>query len=201
MSFPIRPPSPFADGLIWSQMCHQRPDHEENDRMMFWSSSTKQLSENFNTNNSNSNNILSQSPASSRISTSWKQTFERILRRDKRKKGSVTSSETSENSTTSRTTNKHVHWIDHDQAVFDACHQFVENLKLFVQHILNNQYEEIYLKHCRTALDQLRGYTDCSQLKKAFDHTIELANNKEKHQLLQQQTFIAQLISRTILSS
>lgn len=184
-------------------MCHQRPDHIDNDRMMFWSSSTKQISENFNTNNSNNNHfLLSQSPTtSSRTNHSWKQTFERILKRNKRKKGSVASSETSDTSMKSQSTSKHVHWIDHDQAIFDACQQFVENLKLFVQDILNNQHGDIHLKHCRIALDQLRNYTDCSQLKKAFDHTIALANNKEKHLLLQQQTFIAQLISRTILSS
>ena len=206
VSFPIRPPSPFADGLIWSQLTttmttHQRPDNEENDRTIFWSSSTKHMSENYNTNNSNNNNLMSQSPSSSRTSRSWKQTFDRILKRHKRKKGTLTPSEKSDYSSSSRSTGKHVHWIDHDQVVFDACHHFVENLKLFVQHILNNQYEEIYLKHCQTALDQLHIYTDCSQLKQAFDQTIDLANKKEKHQLLQQQTFIAQLISRTVLSS
>lgn len=201
VSFPIRPPSPFADGLIWSQLIQQRSDNEENDRAIFWSSSTKQLSDNYNTNNSNNNNLISQSPTASRTSSSWKQTFGRILKRNRRKKSTSTPSETSETSNSSRSTSKHVHWIDHDQAVFDACHHFVENLKLFVQHILNNQYEDIFLQHCRTALDQLHIYTDCTQLKQAFDHTIELANNKEKHQLLQQQTFIAQLISRTVLSS
>ena len=107
----------------------------------------------------------------------------------------------SECSSTSRQHGKHVHWIDKDRAILNACHRFVENLKLFVQNIIADRYEEIYLKNCQIALNELQFFADCSQLQRAFDDTIELANNDKKHQLLHQQTFIAHLISRTVLSS
>jgi hypothetical protein len=179
--------------------------------MNLWSPSTKHLSDHYNTNNSNNNNLISQSPTSSRASSSWKETLERILKPKKTKKVSSiqpktriphsNDSNTSESSITSRQNNKHVHWIDDDKVILNFCHHFVENLKLFVQNIIDNQYEENYLKNCQLALDQLHSFIDCSQLKQAFNHTIELANKNEKHQLLQQQTYIAHLISHTVLSS
>ena len=101
----------------------------------------------------------------------------------------------------SRHNGKHVHWIDDTDTIFNACHRFVEHLKLFVQNIINDKNEEIYLRNCQLSLDELDMLTDCSQLKQAFEYTIELANKHEKIQLLQQQTFIAHLISRTVLSS
>ncbi len=88
ISFPIRPPSPFADGLIWSQISTQRHDSEDTDGVVVWSPSTKQLSVHYNTNNSNNNNNnISPSPVSSSSSPTWKQTFDRILKRKKSKKG------------------------------------------------------------------------------------------------------------------
>ncbi len=208
ISFPIRPPSPFADGLIWSQISNQRNENEDINGI--WPSSTKHLPIHYNTNNSN-NNIIPQSPVSSRASSSWKQTFDRILKRKKSKKTFSSQSQTTithskdcninQDLTISRQNGKHVHWIDDDQGIFNICHDFVENLKLFVQNIINDKYENIYLKNCQIALDELQSLTDCSQLKQAFEYTIKLANKYEKNQLLQQQTFIAHLISRTVLSS
>jgi hypothetical protein len=192
VSFPIRPPSPFADGLIWSQ---------NEDTNGIWPSSTKYLSNHYNTNNSNNNNMISHSPVSSNASSSWKRTLERILKRKKSKKNCSIQLETNENLITSRSNVKHVHWIDDDEDILNLCQYFVENLKLFVQNIINDKYEEIYLKNCQFALDELQSFTDCSQLKQAFEYTIELANKYEKKQLLQQQTFIAHLISLTVLSS
>jgi hypothetical protein len=83
----------------------------------------------------------------------------------------------------------------------NACHQFVDYLKLFIQNVINDENEEISLRNCQICLDELNCLTDCSELKQAFEYTIELAKNQEKNQLLQQQTFIALLISRTVLSS
>jgi hypothetical protein len=106
-----------------------------------------------------------------------------------------------EDSMVSRQSGKHVHWIDDEDAILTGCHRFVEHLKLFVQNVINDKHEEIYLRNCQIALEQLEILTDCSELKQAFQYTIELATKHEKNQLLQQQTFIAQLISRTVLSS
>ncbi|CAF4352150.1 unnamed protein product, partial [Rotaria sp. Silwood2] len=72
---------------------------------------------------------------------------------------------------------------------------------IFVQNVINDQNDEIYLKNCQIILNELNSLIDCSKLKQAFKYTIELANKHEKNQLLQQQTFIAHLISRTLLSS
>lgn len=156
-----------------------------------YSSSIKQLSDHYNTNNSNNNNIRSQSSISTNSSRTWKRTFEKILKRKKpTKKDSLSKCEN----------NKHVHWIDENENLLNLCQDFVENLKLFVQNIINDQYEEIYLKNSQIALDKLQLLTDCIELKQAFEYTIQLAIKDEKNQLLQQQTFIAHLISRTILS-
>jgi hypothetical protein len=191
VSFPIRPPSPFADGLIWSQMSNQRNENDD--------TSTKYLSNHYNTNNSNNNNIISQSPVASLRATSstWKRTFDRILKRKKCKKNCSIQLETK----ITRSNGKHVHWIDDNEDILNLCQNFVENLKLFVQNIIKDKYEEIYLKNCQFALNELHSFTDCSQLKQAFQYTIELAKKYEKNQLLQQQTFIAHLISRTVISS
>jgi hypothetical protein len=197
--------------MIWSQMLNQRPENEDTDRMILGSSSTKNSSDHYNTNNSNNNNLHSQSPTSSRASSSWKETLERILKPKKFKKNSSIQSKTiinhsndsntSDSSIISRQNGKHVHWIDNDKIRLNFCHYFVDNLKLFIQNIIDNQYEEIYLKNCQTALDELDKLIDCSQLKQAFNYSIELANKNEKHKLLQQQTYIAHLISHTVLSS
>lgn len=74
-------------------------------------------------------------------------------------------------------------------------------MKIFIQNTINDEYEETYLHNCQISLNELSSLTDCSTLKQAFESTVELANNNEKSQLLQQQTIIAHLISRTILSS
>jgi hypothetical protein len=177
----------------------QRPENEDTDRMIVWPPTTKHSSDHYNKNNSNNNNLSSQSSTSSRGSSSWKETLERILKPRKSRKNSSIQSK-SGSSITSRQNGKHVHWIDNDKAILNSCHHFVENLKLFVQNILDNQYEENYLKNCEKALDELHTFIDCSELKQAFNHSIELANKNEKYQLLQQQTHIAHLISHTVLS-
>lgn len=184
ISFPIRPPSPFADGLIWSHMFNH------DDLNGIYSSSIRQSSSQFNTNNNNNNNNLS-----SQSSSSWKQTIERILKRKKPKE--ILSQSMQRNI-------KHVHWIDdenYNNNILNICQEFVENLKIFVQNILNDKYDEIYFENCRLSLDKLQLLTNCEELKQAFEYTVILANKYDKNQLLQQQTFIADLISRTILSS
>ncbi|CAF1235328.1 unnamed protein product [Rotaria sp. Silwood1] len=209
VSFPIRPPSPFADGLIWSETSNQYNNEDENtDGIVIWSPSTKQLTVHYNkNNNNNNNNIISPSPISSRTDSTWKRTWNRILKRTKTEKA-VPEIITypydfgnGEDLNTTHHNNKHVHWIDNNEIILNTCRHFVEHLKIFVQNIINDKNEEIYLKNCQISLNELDSLIDCSELKQAFEYTIELANNNEKHHLLQQQTFIAHLISRTLLSS
>lgn len=92
VSFPLRPPSPFADGLIWSQMSNQYTnDYEDNDGIVIWSPSTKQLTVHYSSYNNNSNNnnnyVISQSPVSSRADSTWRRTLDRIFKRNKTEKG------------------------------------------------------------------------------------------------------------------
>ncbi|CAF0966762.1 unnamed protein product [Adineta steineri] len=202
LSFPIRPPSPFTDGLIWTEMANQCNKDEDPNGIVMWSPSTKQLTVHYNTNNNNNNNI-----SHSRITGTWKRTLDRILKRTKSKKDITIDSyglDTVDDSVTSYHQNKHVHWIDdnnnNDDTILKCCHRFVEHLKIFIHNIMNDKNEEIYLKNCQMSLDELNKLTDCSELKQAFEYTIQLANKQEKHRLLQQQTFIAHLISRTVLS-
>lgn len=109
---------------------------------------------------------------------------------------------TGDESVTSRQASKHVHWIDDEEAILTICHRFVEHLKLFVHDLLNeNFHERTHLRNCQRSLDELSTLTDCSQLHQALADTIELAHHHDKSQLLRQQTFIAHLIARTILST
>ncbi|CAF0738334.1 unnamed protein product [Rotaria sordida] len=211
ISFPIRPPSPFADGLIWSDMSNQcKNEDEDTDGVVIWSPSTKQLTVHYNrnnNNNNNNNNIIPYSPTSSRTDSTWKRTLDRILKRTKAEKDipQITTCPydfgNGEDLITTDQNSKHVHWIDNNEIILNACRRFVEHLKIFVQNVINGQNEEIYLKNCQISLNELNSLIDCSELKQAFEDTIELANKYDKNQLLQQQTFIAHLISRTILSS
>jgi hypothetical protein len=180
-------------------MTNQQNEDEDSNGVVIWSPSTKQLTVHYNTNNSNNNNLIPPSPSPSRTSSTWKRTLDRILKRTKPKK--ILSDTYDFNIENSRHNGKHVHWIDDDESILNACHRFVEHLKLFVQNVLNDKNDEIYLKNCQISLDELNNLTDCEQLKQAFQDTIQLAKNYEKNQLLQQQTFIAHLISRTVLSS
>ncbi|CAF0991746.1 unnamed protein product [Rotaria sordida] len=209
ISFPIRPPSPFADGLIWSDMSNQcKNEDEDTDGVVIWSPSTKQLTVHYNrNNNNNNNNVIPYSPTSSRTDSTWKRTLDRILKRTKAEKDipQITTCPydfgNGEDLITTDQNSKHVHWIDNNEIILNACRRFVEHLKIFVQNVINGQNEEIYLKNCQISLNELNSLIDCSELKQAFEDTIELANKYDKNQLLQQQTFIAHLISRTILSS
>jgi hypothetical protein len=105
-------------------------------------------------------------------------------------------------SVTSRcSTGKRVHWIDDDEIILNTCHRFIEYLKLYVQNIDNIETKDNYLKNCQNSLDELDSLINCQQLKEAFDGIVELAETKDKNQLLEQQLYIENLISRTVLFS
>ncbi|CAF3564022.1 unnamed protein product [Rotaria socialis] len=210
VSFPIRPPSSFTDGLMLSQMTNQcNNEYDDTDGIVIWSPSTKQLTVHYNSYNSNNNNNnrIGPSPVLSHTDSTWKRTLDRILKRTKSGKEipRVTTHPydfgDGEDSMATTQNGKHVRWIDNDECIVNACRRFVEYLKIFVQNVINDQNEEIYLQNCQRYLNELNSLIDCTELKEAFQYSVELANKYEKNQLLQQQTFIAQLISRTILSS
>jgi hypothetical protein len=99
-------------------------------------------------------------------------------------------------------THKRVHWIDDDEMILNACHRFIEYLKLFVQIRLDDQNDnEDYLKNCQISLDELDALIDCQRIKEAFEVIIELAEENDKQQLYEQQIYIENLISRTVLFS
>lgn len=101
-----------------------------------------------------------------------------------------------------RTRNKRVHWVDDDEIILNTCHRFVEYLKLFVQSILNNKTDaNEYLKQCQILFNELESLIDCYRIKQAFNDIIQLAEKQEKNQLYEQQLYIENLISRTILFS
>ncbi|CAM4806795.1 unnamed protein product [Rotaria magnacalcarata] len=215
VSFPIRPPSSFADGLMLSQMTNQyNNEYDDTDGIVIWSPSTKQLTVHYNSynsnnsnNNNNNNNRIDPSPVLSHADSTWKRTLDRILKRTKSGKeishviNHPYDFGDGEDSMATTQNGKHVRWIDNDECIVNACRRFVEHLKIFVQNVINDQNEEIYLQNCEKYLNELNSLIDCTELKEAFQYSVELANQYEKNQLLQQQTFIAQLISRTILSS
>lgn len=217
LSFPLRPPSPFADGLRWSNPMSLANDQDNsNNEIYIWPAKTKHFSMhyNINTNNNNNNNYqydnLDDPIGIHSSSTSPKRFWNRLLKRSSPKKASSDNDlidhpyDFGHGDLIGRSVSKpvkRVHWIDDDEAILKICYRFVEHLKLFVQHILNDYYDDEHSRQCQTYLNELNRFTDSSELQRAFDESLAFANEGDKVRLLRQQTFIAQLISRTILSS
>lgn len=211
LSFPLRPPSPFADGLLWSdQMAYRNQDQS----MYTGPSGTRTfLSIHCNVNNNNNNHDDEEEDedgeAHGSRSASPRRFWNRWLKRPMSKKSSPKEETISmpyyfgqgDVSAPSRRTGKRVHWIDDDQTILDLCYRFVDHLKLFVQHVIHDYYDDEHWRQCQIYLNELHRLTDCSELQRAFDESLVWANEGDKVRLLQQQTFIAQLISRTVLSA
>ncbi len=94
-NYPIRPPSPFADSPIRSQILSQHNEDNESNGVVIWSVPTKQLKLNCKMNN-NENTALSSSHSSSLSSSSshgnstWRRRLNKLLKRtklNKHKKG------------------------------------------------------------------------------------------------------------------
>lgn len=99
-------------------------------------------------------------------------------------------------------TNKRVHWIDDDDMILNASHQFLEDLKSFVNIVIEQtRVDEDLLKQCQIALNELDGLIECQQINIAFDHVIQLANQFDKIRLSEQQTHIEKMISQTVVFS
>ena len=101
------------------------------------------------------------------------------------------------------TTPKRVHWIDDhdDEIILNACHHFIENLKIYVENIHNNQLDNYYLKQCQLSLDKLDSLIDCHEIKQIFNHLLLSTENYNKIQLNEQLNYIENLISHIIYSS
>ena len=102
----------------------------------------------------------------------------------------------------SRTSSKRVHWLDDEEAKLNACHRFVEHLKLFVHSVINeydDRREEKHLDDCRIALDELNALIDTYEIRETFAEMIELARRREKDSLLEQQVALENLLSSSVL--
>jgi hypothetical protein len=105
-------------------------------------------------------------------------------------------------SLTSRNTNKRVHWIDDDEMILNASHRFIEYLKLFVRNINEDTHSnDDYLNQCQISLNELDSLIDCQKIKTAFDDIIQITKTLDKDRLHEQQIYIENLISHTVLSS
>ena len=190
-------------------MSNTRADEDESNEMFIWSPSTKQLTVHYNTNNNNNNST--DSPLLSETDRSWKRIWDRFVKRTSAKKDPAITAESplllpydfgeGEDPTDCHPRDKHVRWVDNEEAILNCCCVFVEHLKLFVQHVLDDNYDDTHWRRCQWTLTELSNISDCSELKEAFDSSLALASKGEKVALLRQQTLIAHLISRTILSS
>ena len=189
MDFPLRPPTPFADS----------PTNEEPERR---------------------STIVSPSPQSPKRN-SWRRLLLKMLKRTKSgsaKKGvpsnKVEVVHPSEfgapkkpraNSILVRSNSKRVHWMDDEETKLNVCHRFVEYLKLFVQVVIDEgDQDEIdeHLKQCQGLLIELNTVTDARYINDAFDEIVQRARRPENgSQLREQQSYIEDLISRSILSN
>jgi hypothetical protein len=176
-SFPLRPPSPYTEGLIYTQTDNDNPSE-----MYIWSPSTNQLTVHYNTNNNNNNCNTTES--------SWKRVWERLAPRFRTKRDPC-----------GRSSDKYQHWMVNEQIIVALLSRFVEHLKVFVQQAMKMQYDELQWSRCQQLLHQLRILIDCSQLQMAFDYSSVLARQGDCRRLLQQQTLIAECISRMIRTS
>jgi len=83
--------------------------------------------------------------------------------------------------------------------ILNASYHFIGYLKLFIENIIDEKNENDYLKNCQISLDELESLIDCHQIKQAFEDIIQLANKQDKNQLYEQQIYIENLISRSVL--
>ncbi|CAF1433471.1 unnamed protein product [Rotaria sordida] len=214
---PIRPPTPFADNSIWPPIVS---GYKDTNGVITWPSSEQQSSLDYKTDN-NEKIVLSSShassPSSRRTHNTWRRKLSNFLKRTKSNEHRtvISSTNTDEiqpynfdsneitqtNSSISRNSGKRVHWIDDDEIILNLSHRFIEYLKLFVQNIIdnnNNNNEDKYLINCQISLDELDSLIDCQQIKEAFEDIIELTKTRNKNLLLEQQTYIENLLSRTV---
>ncbi|CAF2631468.1 unnamed protein product [Rotaria sp. Silwood2] len=218
--FPIRPPTPFADSSIWPPKILQNNEDNRAYGVVTWSSPEKQSNLNYKMDN-NENIALSSYHASSspRTNNTWRRRLNKFLKRTKSNEHKTVISSTKSDvthlynfgggggemtqmdSSISRSSGKRVHWVDDDEIVLNLCHRFVEYLKLLVQNVIDDTNEDIYLKYCQISLDELDSLIDCQHIKEAFEDIVELAKTRNKNQLLEQQTYIENLLSRTVLFS
>ncbi|CAF3561731.1 unnamed protein product [Rotaria sp. Silwood1] len=220
--FPIRPPTPFADSPIWPPTVSEYNEDDDTNGIITWSSPGKHSSLNYKTDNNenltlSSHHTPSSSSSSPRIYSTWRRKINKFLKRTKSHEHKTAVSSTTSNavhlynfgtgevtrtgSSISRSSGKRVHWIDDDEVILNLCHRFVEYLKLFVQNTIDDKTEDTYLENCQISLDELDSLIDCQYIKEAFEDIIELAKTGNKNELLEQQTYIENLLSRTVLFS
>ncbi|CAF3349998.1 unnamed protein product [Rotaria socialis] len=215
LNFPIRPPTPFADNSLWPARVSEE---NHTNGMITWSSPTLQTNLDDKTNH-NHNTRLSRHHSSSvsRSNSTWRRTITKFLKRTKSNEhrtnvssrvsdapypynfgvGEITRTDV----TTPRSNGKRVHWIDDDEMILNLCHRFIEYLKLWVQNMLDNKNEDKYLKNCQITLDELDSSIDCQEIRKAFEDIVESAKQRNKTQLIEQQIYIENLLSRSVLLS
>ncbi len=105
-------------------------------------------------------------------------------------------------SLTSRSSShKRVHWFDDDEIILNACHRFVEYLKLLVENILDDKNENNYLENCQLSLNELESLINYQQIQQAFKDIIKSIKRRDRNQLMELQTYIENLVSRNLISS
>ena len=196
MDFPLRPPTPFADS----------PTNEEIQRPSLRSLPMQ-------------SNLVPTPPSPKR--NSWRRLLLKMLKRTKSgsaKKGMPsnkvevlqpfdvgTREKPRANSVLSRSNSKRVHWMDDEETKLNVCHRFVEYLKLFVQTVIDEADQDKideHLKQCQVLLIELNTVTDDRHINEAFDEIVQRARRPENSsQLREQQSYIEDLISRSILSN
>lgn len=228
LSFPLRPPSPFNDGLIWQDMPNPVADEQFDQEIFIWSPETQQLSIHYNTNNNNNNEIQPISPTIPRTNQSWKRVWHHLFKRNSSKRGSYSLTKeivlnstlypifieqsqqpsvipydfgTGEKVRRKSRASKRVHWPDEDQRIRGLCSKFVDHLKQFVRHVIHDQPDNTHWRQCQAILEQLDETVDCHELRQAFLDCLVIAEQGSHSDLIRQQTLIADSISRIISSS
>ncbi|UJR14566.1 hypothetical protein I4U23_001562 [Adineta vaga] len=188
--FPIPPPSPFADNPLESRIFFQDDDDddENSNAIMTWSTPTKQQKLTYSMNSNESQ--------SSQTDSKWRRKLNKLLKRGKsieRKQAnpSVISNvghlysfgrgEKSEVDTLTLRSNNHkrVHWFDEKNIQTNECYQFIEQLQIFVQMILDGENGEYHLEKCYLSLNQLQSLVNYQEIKQEFDELIRLTKKRK----------------------
>ena len=99
-------------------------------------------------------------------------------------------------------TNKRVHWIDDDDIIINASQRFLDDLKTFVDIVLEDtRIDENYIRECQITLNELDGLINCQKIRIVFDDLIQLAIHFDKDRLCDQHAYIEELMSQTVVFS
>ena len=96
---------------------------------------------------------------------------------------------------------KRVHWFDDEENQINQCYYFIEQLRFFVQLIIDGRDNDHDFDKCQLALDQLQSIGNYQEIKEEFEELIRLSHSRDTNRLIQQEKYIESLVTRRTVFS